>query len=179
MNIRSTTILGVRKDGVFAIGGDGQVTLGDTVIKHGAHKIRELYNGKVLAGFAGSVADAITLFEKFENYLEKNKGDLVKAAIGLTREWRQDKILRRLEAMLIVMDKEHSLIISGNGDVIEPDDGVVSIGSGSPYAYASARSLVKFSTLSVKEIVEESLKIVSDICIYTNNNISIMEGKKE
>ena len=176
MEIRSTTILGVRKNGSFAIGGDGQVTLGNTAIKHSAKKIRKLYNGKVIAGFAGSVADAITLFEKYENYLERNKGDLLKSAIGLTKEWRQDKILRRLEAMLIVMDKKHSLIISGNGDVIEPDDGVISIGSGSPYAIAAARALVQFSDLSAKDIVKESLHIVSDICIYTNNHISILKG---
>lgn len=173
MEIRSTTILGVRKDGKIALGGDGQVTLGETVIKHGAKKIRRLYNGQVIAGFAGAVADAITLFDKFENYLEKDKGDLLKAAINLSKEWRQDKILRRLEAMLVVMDKEHSLIISGTGDVIEPDDGVISIGSGSPYAYAAARAMVAFSDLEARQIVEESLKIVSEICIYTNNRIII------
>ncbi len=171
MEIRSTTILGVRKNGKIALGGDGQVTLGETVIKQGARKIRRLYDGKVIAGFAGAVADAITLFDKFENYLERDKGDLLKAAINLSKEWRQDKMLRRLEAMLIVMDKDHSLIISGTGDVIEPDDGVISIGSGSPYAYAAARAMIAFSQLEAKEIVEESLKIVSDICIYTNSRI--------
>ncbi|MDY6786874.1 MAG: ATP-dependent protease subunit HslV [candidate division WOR-3 bacterium] len=171
MTINSTTILGVRKDGKTAIGGDGQVTLDKTVIKHSANKIRRLYNNKLLAGFAGSVADAITLFDKFEKYIEKDKGDLLRASIDLTKEWRQDKFLRRLEAMLIVMDSEHSLIISGNGDVIEPDDGVVSIGSGSPYAYAASRALIKHSELTAEDIVKESLSIVADICIYTNNRI--------
>lgn len=171
--IKSTTILGVRKDGKIAIGGDGQVTLDKTILKHSAQKIRTLYNEKVLAGFAGSVADAITLFEKFEQYIDKDRGDLKRAAIDLTKEWRQDKILRRLEAMLIVMDKEHSLIISGTGDVIEPDDGVISIGSGSPYAFAAARAMMKFSDLGAEEIVKESLKIVSDICIYTNDHIVV------
>ncbi len=178
--IRSTTIFGVRKDGNIAIGGDGQVTLDKTILKHNAKKIRTLYNGKVLAGFAGSVADAITLFDKFEKYLEKGKGDIQRAAIDLTKEWRQDKILRRLEAMLIVMNSAHSLIVSGNGDVIEPDDGVISIGSGSPYAYAAGRALLKHSDLSAEDIVRETLIIVSDICIYTNNHLiieTLREGK--
>lgn len=171
--IRSTTIVGVRKGNSIAIGGDGQVTLDKTILKHNAKKIRKLYNGKVLAGFAGSVADAITLFEKFENHLERTKGDIQRAAIELTKEWRQDKILRKLEAMLIVMNSEHSLIVSGNGDVIEPDDGIISIGSGSPYAYAAGRALLKFSDLNAEEIVRETMGIVSDICIYTNNKAVI------
>lgn len=173
MNLRSTTIVGVRKNGKVCIAGDGQVTLGETVIKHGAKKVRTLFNGSVLAGFAGSVADALTLFDKFEGYIQKDKGDLYRAATDLTKEWRQDKILRQLEAMLIVMDKEHSLIISGKGDVIEPDDGIVSIGSGSPYAYAAARALMRFSGLEADEIVVETMKIVSEICIYTNDKISM------
>lgn len=173
MNFLSTTILGVRRGNITALGGDGQVTLGDTIVKHGAKKIKRLHNGEVLAGFAGSVADALALFDKFENYLTKDKGDIIRAATDLTKEWRQDKILRQLDAMLIVMDREHSLIISGKGDIIEPDDGVISIGSGSSYAYASARSLLRFSDLSSERIVEESLKIVSEICIYTNSRITV------
>lgn len=173
MKILSTTIIGVRRDGVSAIAGDGQVTLGETAIKHTAKKVKRLYNGNVIAGFAGSVSDALTLFDKFENYLIKDKGDIIRAATDLTKEWRQDKILRQLEAMLIVMDKEHSLIISGKGDIIEPDDGIVSIGSGSPYAYAAGRALLKHSNLGAEEIAKETLKIVSDICIYTNDKITI------
>jgi len=173
MIIRSTTILGVRKNGTVCIAGDGQVTLGETIIKHGAKKVRTLYNGSILAGFAGSVADALTLFDKLEGYIQKDKGDIYRAATDLTKEWRQDKILRQLEAMLIVMDKEHSLIISGKGDVIEPDDGIVSIGSGSSYAYAAARALIKHSSLSAEDIVKETMKIVSDICIYTNDKITM------
>uniref|UniRef100_A0A7C3J691 ATP-dependent protease subunit HslV n=1 Tax=candidate division WOR-3 bacterium TaxID=2052148 RepID=A0A7C3J691_UNCW3 len=170
---RSTTILGLRKDGITVMGGDGQVTLGDTIVKKGAKKVKRLYDGKVLAGFAGSVADALTLFDKFERYLISSKGDIIRAATDLTKEWRQDKILRQLEAMLVVMDKEHSLIISGKGDVIEPDDGIVSIGSGSAYAYAASRALLRYSNLTAEEIVVNSLKIVSEICIYTNDNLTI------
>lgn len=171
--LRSTTILGVRKDGITVMGGDGQVTFGETIVKKGAKKVKRLYDGKVLAGFAGSVADALTLFDKFERYLISAKGDIIKASTDLTKEWRQDKILRQLEAMLVVMDKEHSLIISGKGDIVEPDDGIVSIGSGSSYAYAASRALVRYSNLSAEEIVINSLKIVSDICIYTNDNLTI------
>lgn len=171
--LRSTTILGLRKNGITVMGGDGQVTLGETIVKKGAKKVKKLYEGKVLAGFAGSVADALTLFDKFERYLINSKGDIIKASTDLTKEWRQDKILRQLEAMLIVMDKEHSLIISGKGDIIEPDDGIVSIGSGSAYAYAAARALIRYSDLSAEEIVTNSLKIVSEICIYTNDSLTV------
>jgi ATP-dependent HslUV protease subunit HslV len=175
MELTATTILGVRKDGKTAIGGDGQVTLGNTIFKRNTNKIRKLYNDKIVAGFAGSAADAFTLFERFEEKLERFSGNLPKAAVELAKDWRMDRYLRRLEAMLAVMDKEHVLIISGNGDVIEPDDGIVAIGSGGSYALAAARALVLHTELPVKKIVEESLKIASDICIYTNDNLTIVE----
>lgn len=170
----ATTIVAVVKNNSAAIAGDGQVTFGEhTIMKHHARKIRKIYNGKVLAGFAGSVADAITLFEKFEGKLEESHGNLVKAAVDLAKEWRTDRMLRKLEALLIVADKEHILVISGNGEVIEPDDNIAAIGSGGPYALAAARALSKFSNLSAEKIVEESLKIAAEICIYTNNYISV------
>jgi ATP-dependent HslUV protease subunit HslV len=172
---RGTTVLCVRKDGKVAIGGDGQVTLGQTVLKHNAKKIRRMYNNSVLAGFAGATADAFTLFEKFEGKLETYRGNITRAAVELAKDWRTDKILRRLEALLIVADKEHSFIISGNGDVIEPEDGIAAIGSGGPYAQAAAKALLYHTQLEPKQIVEEAMKITSKICIYTNESISIEE----
>ncbi len=173
--IRSTTILAVRKDGKVALGGDGQVTLGDSVLKSGATKVRTLQDGKVLAGFAGSVADALTLFEKFEAKLKDHPANLARAAVELAKEWRTDRYLRRLEAQLAVADAEHSLLISGTGDVIEPDDGVMSIGSGSTMAVAAARALVEHSSLEAGELVRAALEIAADICIYTNRNITVLE----
>ena len=173
--IRSTTVIGVRRDGKVAMGSDGQVTNGNTIMKHKTRKIRRLYNDSILIGFAGSTADAFTLFEKFEGELEKYKGNVNRAAVELAKLWRTDKYLRRLEALLTVMSQDTSLIISGTGDVIEPDDEIVSIGSGGPYALAAGRALMKYSKLSAREIVEEALRIASHICIYTNDNLSIME----
>jgi len=174
--LRGTTILAVQRGGKVAIAGDGQVTFGNNIImKRSANKIRRLYKGQVLAGFAGSVADAITLFEKFEGKLEAFQGNLVRAAVELAKEWRMDKILRRLEAMLIVADRKHLLIISGNGEVIEPEQGVAAIGSGGPYALAAARALLEYSQLSALEIARTALFIASEICIYTNDNISSEE----
>lgn len=175
ITFHGTTIIAVRKDGKVAIGGDGQVTMGNTVMKHGARKVRRLHNDKVIAGFAGSTADAFTLFEKFEAKLEQYRGNLARAAVELAKDWRMDRALRRLEALLIVADSEHSFIISGTGDVIEPDDGIAAIGSGGPFAKAAATALVKYSALGAKEIVEEAMKIASDICIYTNSNITVEE----
>lgn len=171
---RATTIIAVKKDNRVAMAGDGQVTLGEhTVIKHKARKIRRLYNGKVLAGFAGSVADAITLFEKFERKLEEYNGNLQRAAVELAKEWRTDKYLRRLEALLIVTDGEYLLIISGSGEVIEPDDGVAAIGSGGSYALAAARALNSETKLDAGKIAEKAIKIASEICVYTNDNIIV------
>ena len=171
--IRSTTILAVRRDGKVAIAGDGQVTMGDTMVKGGAQKLRLLYNGKIIAGFAGATADAFTLFERFEAKLEQYSGNLVRSAVELTKDWRMDKYLRRLEALLLVADKETSLIISGSGDVLEPDDDVIAVGSGGGYAIAAARAMIKNSKLTAEEIARESLKIAAGICIYTNDNINI------
>jgi ATP-dependent HslUV protease subunit HslV len=168
-----TTIVGVRHKGMVAIGGDGQVTLGQAVMKHKSTKIRKLYDNKILAGFAGAAADAFTLFEKFEEKLERFSGNLPKVAVELAKDWRTDKYLRRLEAILAIMDKDYTYLVSGTGDVIEPDDGVLAIGSGGNYALAAARSLINFSSLNAEEIVKESLKIASDICIYTNDNINV------
>ena len=170
-----TTILCVRKNGKVAIGGDGQVTLGNTVVKHTAKKIRTMYNGKVIAGFAGATADAFTLFEKFEANIENYRGNITRAAVELAKDWRTDKILRRLEALLIVADREHSFIISGNGDVLEPDDGITAIGSGGAFAQAAAKALVDNTDLNPRKIVEEAMKITSGICIYTNDSIHIEE----
>lgn len=170
---RSTTILGVRRNKKTSLGGDGQVTLDDIVIKRGAQKIRRLYEGGVIAGFAGASADAMALFDKFEAKLGEYDGNLVKSAVELARDWRTDKILRRLEALLIVMDKTKSLIISGTGDVLEPDDEVIAIGSGGPYATAAARAMMKHTELSAKEIVEDALKITSEICVFTNDIIIV------
>lgn len=170
-----TTILAVRKDGKVAIAGDGQVTLGNTVMKKGAVKVRRMGDGKVLAGFAGSTADAFTLFEKFESKLEKYRGNLQRAAVELAKDWRTDRILRRLEALLIVVDKEHSLILSGSGDVIEPEGGAAAIGSGGQFALAAARALLQHSNLDAKTIATEAMKIAAEICIYTNENITVEE----
>jgi len=171
--IRGTTIIGVRRDGKVAMAGDGQVSLGDTVMKEKARKVRRIYGDRILAGFAGSSADALTLFEKFEAKIEEYKGNLTRAAVELAKEWRTDKILRRLEALLAVMDTEHSLIVAGSGEVIEPDDGIVALGSGGAYALAAARALVKHSDLGAPEIVKESLTVASGICVYTNDQITI------
>ena len=171
--IRGTTILGVRADGKAALGGDGQVTLNDTIVKMGARKIRVLRERKVLAGFAGSTADAMTLFSKFEGKLDEFNGNLVKAAVELAKEWRSDKVLRHLEALIAVMSVDHSLIISGKGDVVEPDDGMLAIGSGGPYALAAARALRHNTKLSPHDIVTKSLEIASQICIYTNDEIVV------
>jgi len=172
---KGTTIIAVRHNDKVAIGGDGQVTFGSSILKQRANKIRKLYKDKVLAGFAGTTADAFTLFERFEAKLEQHQGNLLRSAVELAKDWRTDRILRKLEALLIVVDKEHSLIISGNGDVVEPDDGITAIGSGGSYALAAARVLVKHSDLDTKAIVEEAMKIASEICIYTNDKITIEE----
>ena len=175
---KATTILAVKKDGKAVIGGDGQVTFGNTVLKGNATKIRTLYNGKVLAGFAGSTADAFLLFDMFEAHLQNRKGDLLKSVIDFGKEWRKDKHLRQLEAMMIVLNQKHIFILSGTGDVVEPEDGTIaSIGSGGNYAISAARALNAHSTLSPREIVEESLKIAGELCIYTNTNIKILELK--
>jgi len=173
--IHSTTILCVRRDGHVALGGDGQVTIGDTVMKANANKVRTLKGGKILAGFAGAAADAFTLFEKFEEKLERYPGNMPRAAVELAKDWRSDRVLRRLEALLIVADKEHGFIVSGTGELIEPDDGILAIGSGGSYALAAARALVDNSTLDAPEIVKRAMKIAGDICIYTNTNISVLE----
>ncbi|HLT23980.1 MAG TPA: ATP-dependent protease subunit HslV [Ignavibacteria bacterium] len=173
--IRSTTVVGVIKDGKAVIGSDGQVTMGNTVMKHTTKKVRKLYNDTVLAGFAGSTSDAFTLFERFDGKLEQYKGNLSRAAVELAKDWRTDKYLRRLEALLAVVNNEQALILSGTGDVIEPDDKIVAIGSGGPYALSAAKMLMKYTDLSAREIVEESLKMAAEICIYTNDNISIEE----
>lgn len=173
--ILSTTVIGLIKDGKAAMGSDGQVTVANTVLKHNTKKVRKIYKDKVLAGFAGSTADALTLFEKFEAKLEQYKGNLPRAAVELAKDWRTDRYLRRLEALLAVMDNTHAFIISGNGDVIEPDDGIVAIGSGGSFAVAAARMLVKYSQLPAVEIVKESLNTAADICIYTNHSVTIEE----
>ncbi|MHC1746191.1 MAG: ATP-dependent protease subunit HslV [Negativicutes bacterium] len=172
----ATTIVAVRHQGKIAIAGDGQVTFGgNTIMKQNAKKVRRIYHNKVLAGFAGSVADAFTLFAKFEAKLEEYNGNMMRAAVELAKEWRMDRVLRRLEALLIVTNIDHLLIISGNGEVIEPDDGVTAIGSGGPYALAAARAMVQHSSLSAPEIAREALLIASSICIYTNDHITVEE----
>jgi ATP-dependent HslUV protease, peptidase subunit HslV len=168
-----TTIVSVRRGNSVALGGDGQVTLGSIVIKASAKKVRRLYNGKVLAGFAGGTADAFTLFERFESKLEKHSGHLVRSAVDLAKDWRTDRMLRRLEAMLAVADRDHSLIITGNGDVLEPEHGLIAIGSGGPYAQAAAKALLDETELSPKLIISKALSIAADICIYTNHNHTI------
>jgi ATP-dependent HslUV protease subunit HslV len=168
-----TTICAVRRGSSVALGGDGQVTLGDTIMKGNARKVRRLYQDRILAGFAGGTADAFTLFERFEAKLEKHGGQLTRAAVELAKDWRTDRMLRRLEALLAVSDRDTSLIISGNGDVIEPEGGLVAIGSGGPYAQAAARAMLDHSELDAREIVEKALNIAADICIYTNRNLTI------
>jgi ATP-dependent HslUV protease subunit HslV len=171
--VHATTVLCVRHRGGVAIGADGQVTLGQTVVKASARKVRKLYHDRVLAGFAGTAADAFTLFSRFEAKLEEHRGNLPRAAVELAKDWRVDRVLRRLEALLAVADADHSLIVSGNGDVIEPDDGLIGIGSGGPYALAAARALVGHSDLDVKSIVTEAMRIAAAICIYTNDHITV------
>ncbi|HEX3036619.1 MAG TPA: ATP-dependent protease subunit HslV [Thermodesulfobacteriota bacterium] len=172
-NFHGTTIVCVRKNGRTAMGGDGQVTLGNTSIKHTAKKVRRIYNDKVIVGFAGSTADALTLFDKFESKLEEYRGNLRRATVELARDWRTDRILRRLEALLAVADKENMFLISGSGDIIEPDDEIIAIGSGGPFAQSAAKALLKHTEMDVKEVVEESLRIAADICIYTNDKIIV------
>ena len=174
--IRSTTILSVRRDGKVALGGDGQVTVGETVMKATAQKVRTLANGRLLAGFAGSAADGLTLFQKFEEKIERFPDNLRRAAVELAKDWRSDRVLRRLEALLAVTDKESSFILSGTGDIIEPDDGVLAIGSGGPYALAAARALLANTPLPPADIVRRSLEIAGEICIYSNNRITIIEA---
>jgi ATP-dependent HslUV protease, peptidase subunit HslV len=171
--IRSTTILGVRRHGIVAMAGDGQVTVGDVVLKHGARKIRMLYDGAVIAGFAGAVADALTLFSKFESQLKTSDGNLRKASVELAKEWRTDRYLRRLEAQLIVGDGESILVLSGEGDVIEPDDGIAAIGSGAPYATAAAKALMAHTDLHARQIVESAMEIAAELCIFTNDRFTI------
>jgi len=173
--IHATTILAVRHQGRTVLAGDGQVTLGNTVLKQGARKIRRLYNDKILAGFAGSAADSFALFSRFESKLEQYRGNLERASVELARDWRTDRLLRRLEAMLIVADRESTFLLSGTGDLIEPDDGVVAVGSGGSFAMAAARALVRHSSLDARHIVEEAMRIAADICIYTNPNLTIEE----
>jgi len=170
-----TTILAVRRDGQVALGGDGQVTVGQTVMKSNAQKVRTLHGGRLLAGFAGAAADAFTLFEKFEEKLERYPGNLQRAAVELAKDWRSDRVLRRLEALLAVTDREHSFIISGTGDIIEPDDGILAIGSGGSYALAAARALVENTDLPAREIVKRGLEIAAEMCVYTNSHISVLE----
>ena len=172
---RGTTILAVRKDGQVALGGDGQVSIGDTVVKGRATKVRTLKGGKVLAGFAGSVADALTLYEKFEEKLDRYPGNLPRASVELAKDWRSDRVLRRLEALLVVADQDHTFLISGTGELIEPDDGVLAIGSGGNYALAAARAFFAHDGLSAHDIVEQSLTIAAEICVFTNTAITIVE----
>jgi ATP-dependent HslUV protease subunit HslV len=173
--VRSTTILAVRRDGKVALGGDGQVTVGQTVMKSNAQKVRSLHDGKLLAGFAGAAADAFTLFEKFEEKLERYPGNLQRAAVELAKDWRSDRVLRRLDALLAITDRQHGFIISGTGDIIEPEDGILAIGSGGPYALASARALLENTDLPARDIVRKGLEIAAEICIYTNANITVLE----
>ncbi len=173
--IRSTTVLSVRRNGSVVLAGDGQVTLGESVIKHTAKKIRRLYNDKIMAGFAGSTADAFTLFSRFEAKLEQYHGNLGRAAVELARDWRTDKFLRHLEALLLVCDKEQTFLLSGQGDVIEPDGSVAAIGSGGPYAQAAAQALAEHTDLPARKIAEEAMKIAGKMCIYTNDSVTIEE----
>jgi len=173
--IRATTILAVRRNGQVALGGDGQVTVGDTVMKSNAQKVRTLQNGRLLAGFAGAAADAFTLFEKFEEKLKRFPDNLPRAAVDLAKDWRSDRVLRRLEALLVVASRDHGFIISGTGDIIEPDDGILAIGSGGTYALAAARALVESTELESRDVVRRALTIAGEICVYTNTNITIIE----
>jgi ATP-dependent HslUV protease subunit HslV len=178
-SFHATTILCVRREGRVAIGGDGQVTMDETVVKARARKIRSLKEGEILAGFAGGVADAFTLFEKFESKLDRYPGNLTRATVELAKEWRSDKFLRRLEALLAVADREHSFLVSGNGEVIEPDDGILALGSGGPYALAAARALRGHSSLTAPELVRKALEIAGEICVYSNDEITVMELGEE
>jgi len=173
--VRSTTVVGVLKDGKAALGADGQVSFGNTVLKNSAKKVRKLYNNTIMTGFAGATADAFTLLQRFEEKLEAHNGNLYRASIDLAKDWRTDRYLRKLEAMMIVANNEKMLLISGTGDVIEPDDDIIAIGSGGSYALSAGRALLKHSDLSARDIVEESLKIAGEICIYTNQSITIEE----
>ena len=174
---KSTTILSVRRNGTVAIGGDGQVSIQNTILKQDARKIRSLYHNQVLVGFAGATADAFALMERFEGKLEEFQGNILKSAYELAKEWRTDRVLRRLESLLVAVDKNNSLLISGSGDIIEPEDGILGIGSGGPFATAAARALLRNTNLGAREIVEQSLKITSEICVFTNNNLIIEEIK--
>lgn len=174
---KSTTILSVRRNGAVAIGGDGQVSIQNTILKQDARKIRSLYHNKVLVGFAGATADAFALMERFEGKLEEFQGNILKSAYELAKEWRTDRVLRRLESLLVAVDKNNSLLISGSGDIIEPEDGILGIGSGGPFATAAARALLRNTNLGAREIVGQSLKIASEICVFTNNNLIIEEIK--
>ncbi len=175
MKIRSTTILSVRRDGKVVVAGDGQVSLGNTVMKANAKKVRRMHDGKVVAGFAGSAADGIALFERLEAKLKEANGNLTRAAVELAKEWRADRVLRRLEALIVVADADKTFLLTGTGDVIEPEGGVVAIGSGGPYALAAARAMMETTQLAAREIAERALKIAGDICIYTNSNITVEE----
>ena len=172
-NIHATTVIGILKDGKAAMGSDGQVSFGNTVLKHNARKVRMLYNNTILAGFAGATADAFTLIQRFEEKIEANRGNLQRASIELAKDWRTDRYLRRLEAMLVVMNNKDAFLISGTGDVIEPDDNIIAIGSGGPFALSAARALINHTNYEPRQIVEESLKIAADICIYTNSQLTI------
>ncbi|MFQ5735905.1 MAG: ATP-dependent protease subunit HslV [Thermodesulfobacteriota bacterium] len=174
-NFHGTTVIAVRRNGKIAIAGDGQVTLGSTVMKKGAVKVRKMREGSVLAGFAGSTADAMTLFDKFESKLDASRGNITKAVVELAKDWRTDRILRKLEALLVVADAEHTFVISGAGDVIEPEEGIASIGSGGPYASAAAKMLLRHTEMDARNIAEQALKAAAEICIYTNDNITIEE----
>ena len=174
--VHATTILAVRKDGKLALGGDGQVTVGDTVMKSNAQKVRTLAGGKILAGFAGAAADAFTLFDKFEEKLKRSPDNLPRAAVELAKDWRSDRVLRRLEALLAVANVDHGFVISGSGEIIEPDDGILAIGSGGSYALAAARALLTESNLPAAEVVRKALKIAGEICVYTNTNITVLEA---
>ncbi len=171
--MRGTTIIAIRLNGRVAMGGDGQVSVGNTIMKHSANKVRRMYSDKVIGGFAGATADAFSLFARFEEKLEKFQGNLPRSAVELAKDWRTDKLLRRLEAMLIVADKDHSFLISGNGDVIEADDGILAIGSGGMFAQSAAKALLKHSQLNAREIVEESMDIAQSVCVFTNSNLTI------
>jgi ATP-dependent HslUV protease, peptidase subunit HslV len=173
--VRSTTVLAVRRDGRTAIAADGQITLGDTVVKEGAKKLRRLSDGKVVAGFAGSTADAQALFGRFEAKLQEYRGNLERASVELAKEWRTDRALRRLDALLVVADKDHILLLSGNGDLIEPDDGLLAIGSGGPFALAAARALLQHTAMTARDIAEEAMRIAAAICVYTNDRILLEE----
>ena len=175
MKMRGTTIIAIKRNGMVTVAGDGQVTFDVTIMKHGARKVRRLYHNKVIVGFAGTTADAFTLFDRFDQKLDQYNGNLLRAAVELTKDWRTDRVLRHLEALMIAVSRDHFLLISGDGDVIESDDEVMAIGSGAPYALAAARALVRFSELSATEIAVESVRIASEICIYTNDNITVEE----